>query len=153
VPAAAGTLNVNVDSPYACSVYVDGSLIGTTPVVGKSVAAGSHQLRIGKDSTWADYTETINVPGGGAISRNISELSSNVRRIHGHVYNMSMQPQPGASVTFQSAVVYADLLGWFDMQNPPQYSGPITARSGYLSDTLTITSPVSGGLHLVFMVH
>lgn len=151
--AGSGTLNVNVDSPPYCTVYIDGNSIGHTPISNYSLAAGAHALRVSKDSTWVDYTESINVPGGGSITRNISFLPSNIRRIHGHVYDMTMAPLFNAKVTLQSMSVYTDLTGWYDMRNPPMVSGPITATYSFWSDTLMITSPSSGGLHIDFLVH
>lgn len=148
-----GTINVTVSSPPYCEVYIDGSYIGKTPIKNYTITAGTHKLKIRKDSTWYDYEETFTLSAGGTFTRNLDALLSVIRRIHGHVLLFpNLDPISWAKVEFMGAVVYTDLLGWFDMRDPPMYSGPITASYGFKSETKWITSPITGGLHLVFIL-
>lgn len=67
-PEARGVLNVAA-RPWA-NVFVDGRPAGTTPVLGLSVSAGTHRVRLENDSLGASRTVTVDVPANGR--RNVS---------------------------------------------------------------------------------
>lgn len=148
-----GTISIDSDPPY-CDVFIDERNIGKTPIKDYTVAAGGHTIRVHKDSTWSDWGQSFSINPGESKNFGTVGLASTVRRIYGWVINLSTGAGiPAAKVEFYYTYVYTDLLGWFDWINPPEYSGPITASaSGYQSETQYITSPVSGGLRMVFLL-
>jgi hypothetical protein len=62
VGAGAGTLLVNTD-PW-CNVYLDGDLLGPTPIVDFEVRSGTHRLTLRNEALGLDVTETIVVRDG-----------------------------------------------------------------------------------------
>jgi hypothetical protein len=57
-------LSVNAQ-PWG-QVYIDDSLVGTTPKIGVTVAAGRHRVRVTRDG-FAPATRTVLVPSGGRV--------------------------------------------------------------------------------------
>jgi len=62
--ASGGVLSVNAQ-PWG-HVYIDDSLVGTTPKVGVTVAAGRHRVRVTRDG-FAPATREVLVPPGGRV--------------------------------------------------------------------------------------
>lgn len=63
--AAFGALQLN-SVPSGASVYVDGALQGTTPVLLRTLSTGSHTITL-KLNGYQDYTKTVAIPGGGFL--------------------------------------------------------------------------------------
>ncbi|WP_292349212.1 MULTISPECIES: PEGA domain-containing protein [unclassified Methanoregula] len=63
--AAFGALQLN-SVPSGASVYVDGVLQGTTPVLLRTLSTGSHTITL-KLNGYQDYTKTVIIPGGGFL--------------------------------------------------------------------------------------
>lgn len=64
---AEGKLSANVSGGWA-DIYVDGKKIGTTPIFGFSLPAGSHEVRAKNDSAGLDVTKTVVVKAGETAS-------------------------------------------------------------------------------------
>jgi hypothetical protein len=63
--AAFGALQLN-SVPSGTSVYVDGSLQGTTPVLLRTLSTGSHSITL-KLNGYREYTKTVTIPGDGFL--------------------------------------------------------------------------------------
>ena len=58
-----GKVNVNVSGGWA-DIYVDGRKIGTTPLLGQTLPAGSYSIRAKNESSGLDVTKTVTVKAG-----------------------------------------------------------------------------------------
>jgi len=62
--ATSGAVSVNAQ-PWG-QVYIDDRFVGTTPMIGVTVAAGRHRVRVTHDG-FAPATRTVLVPAGGRV--------------------------------------------------------------------------------------
>ncbi|MFA5268448.1 MAG: PEGA domain-containing protein [Methanoregula sp.] len=65
VTPAIGTLMLD-SVPSGASVYIDGSVMGTTPFTLRTLSSGNHQAVL-KLNGYQDYSRTVNIPGGGLV--------------------------------------------------------------------------------------
>lgn len=63
VAAAPGKLSVNVKGGWA-DVWVDGKKVGSTPIFGKELAAGSHKVQAKNDAIGLDQTKSVTIKPG-----------------------------------------------------------------------------------------
>jgi serine/threonine protein kinase len=66
-----GKLNANVSGGWA-DVYVDGKKVGTTPLIGYALAAGTYQVRARNDAAGIDLTQTVTVKAGETAKASFS---------------------------------------------------------------------------------
>ena len=62
-----GKVNINVSGGWA-DIYVDGKKIGTTPIFGHQLPAGSYAVRAKNEATGLDVTKQVTVKGGESAS-------------------------------------------------------------------------------------
>lgn len=93
--AAFGALQLN-SVPSGASVYVDGALQGTTPVLLRTLSTGSHTITL-KLNGYQDYTKTVAIPGGGFLEETWT-LAPAAPAVHRGLLSVTSSPS-GASVT------------------------------------------------------
>ena len=138
-----GTLSV-ASVPEGASLYLDGTLLGSTPFTG-IVAAGNHELVLSHDG-YEDYTATVTVPENGNVQGNYtlvqaSRVSVNAAGPSTGVLSLSSDPS-GATVTLDGAVV-----GTTPLTLRSVAAGDHTVLityAGYADMTSTITVPAGG---------
>jgi len=141
--SVAGTLSV-ASVPGGASLYLDGTLLGTTPFTG-IVAAGSHELVLSHDG-YEDYTATVTVPENGNVQGNYtlvqaSRVSVNAASPSTGVLSLSSDPS-GATVTLDGAVAGTTPLTLRSVA-AGDHTVLIT-RTGYADMTSAITVPAGG---------
>jgi hypothetical protein len=139
-----GTLTIHSD-PQGASVYIDGTLLGTTPFTSSSIPAGDHQITLTMTG-YENYITTTTVPGGGSAEGTYTMVPEVVitgtpeKPVSGDL-TINSVPQ-GASVTIDGISQGMTPLALHGI--PAGDHSVLLSLAGYADFPSTITVPPGG---------